>query len=93
MDALVLAEALDMRAAAPLLEAVRGRRGGDLELDASCVERLGGQCLQVLLAAEAAWAADGCGFQHTHASTPFNDAWALMGASSLALAGSPEIAQ
>ena len=93
MDALVLAEALDMRAAKPLLEAVRGRRGADLELDASRVERLGGQCLQVLLAAQAAWAADAHAFRITSASTPFKDAWALMGPSSLALAASLETAQ
>jgi chemotaxis protein CheX len=90
-EPLVLAEALDMRAAGPLLEEVRARRGSALELDASKVERLGGQCLQVLLAAEAAWSADGHAFQIGNPSTAFKDGCALMGAT--ALAALPEIAQ
>jgi chemotaxis protein CheX len=90
-DTLVLAEALDVRAAGPLLQEVRGRRGSPVELDASRVERLGGQCLQVLLAAEAAWAVDGHAFQISNASTAFKDGCALMGAA--ALAATPETAQ
>ena len=78
-SSLGLAEALDMRAAGPLLAALRDRRGGGIELDASKVERLGAQCLQVLLAAEAAWAADGQAFQIRNASTAFKDGYALMG--------------
>jgi chemotaxis protein CheX len=88
---LTLAEALDMRAAGPLLEEVRGRRGSALHLDASKVERLGGQCLQVLMAAEMAWAADGHAFQISNPSTAFKDACALMGAD--ALAATSETAQ
>jgi chemotaxis protein CheX len=80
---LVLAEALDMRAAGPLLEAVRSRRGAPLALDGSQVERLGGQCLQVILAAHAAWAADGHGFEICNPSTALKEGWALMGAEPL----------
>ena len=89
---LMLAEALDVRAAGPLLEAVRARRGGDVELDASRVERLGGQCLQVLLAAKGAWAADGHGFQIINSSTAFKDGCALLGADALAPAAISETA-
>ncbi|HQT84089.1 MAG: hypothetical protein B7Z58_08830 [Acidiphilium sp. 37-64-53] len=49
---------LDIKAAAPLYAVLHGQRGHDLVIDASGVERLGGQCLQVLLAARASWAAD-----------------------------------
>ena len=80
---LVLAEALDMRAAGPLLEEVRSRRGAPLALDGAHVERLGGQCLQVILAAQTAWAADGHGFEICNPSTALKEAWALMGAEPL----------
>ena len=80
---LVLADALDMRAAGPLLEEVRRRRGSPLRLDGSQVERLGGQCLQVILAAQAAWAADGHGFGICNPSTALKEGWALMGAEPL----------
>ena len=83
---LALAEALDMRAAGPLLQEVLARRGAPLELDASKVERLGGQCLQVLLAAHAAWTAEGHAFQLSNPSTAFKDGCALMGADALAAA-------
>ncbi|MBW4035678.1 MULTISPECIES: STAS domain-containing protein [Acidiphilium] len=53
---------LDIKAAAPLYALLRGQRGHDLVIDASAVERIGGQCLQVLLAARASWAADQHGF-------------------------------
>ena len=86
---LMLAEALDMRAAGPLLEAIRGRRGASLVLDGARVERLGGQCLQVILAARAAWEADGHGFEICNPSTALKDGWALMGAGPLA----PEFAR
>ena len=80
---LVLAGALDMRAAGPLLEDVQGRRGAPLTVDGSQVERLGGQCLQVILAAQATWAADGHGFEICNPSTALKEGWALMGAEPL----------
>jgi chemotaxis protein CheX len=49
---------LDLNAASGLREQFIGRRGTALRVDASQVERLGGLCLQVLLAARAAWAED-----------------------------------
>ena len=82
-DDLILAEALDTRAAGPLLDALRRRRGATLRLDGSRVEKLGGQCLQVLLAARTAWAADGARFEIFDPSTALKDGWALMGADTL----------
>jgi chemotaxis protein CheX len=56
---LQLPSILDVKAAAALQQQFLERRGTALQVDASHVERLGGLCLQVLLAAQAAWAADG----------------------------------
>jgi chemotaxis protein CheX len=56
---LQLPSILDVKAAAALQQQFLNRRGTALQVDASQVERLGGLCLQVLLAAQAAWAADG----------------------------------
>ncbi|MCW8306002.1 STAS domain-containing protein [Acidiphilium sp. PA] len=53
---------LDIKASAPLYALLSRHRGRDLVIDASAVERFGGQCLQVLLAARARWAADQRGF-------------------------------
>lgn len=58
-EAFALPEVLDLRAAGPLAQALRARRGQDLDVDASEVRRLGGLALQVLLAARNAWAEDG----------------------------------
>ena len=80
---LTLPDTLDMRAAGPLLELVRSRRGAPLRIDGSRVERLGAQCLQVLLAAQAAWAEDGHLFDIRDSSTALQDGFALMGAHSL----------
>ncbi|KAB0676117.1 STAS domain-containing protein, partial [Aureimonas leprariae] len=56
---LELPSVLDVRAAMPLHGSLAGLRGRAVELDASQVQRLGGQCLQVLVAAAAAWRLDG----------------------------------
>jgi chemotaxis protein CheX len=57
-EALSLPPVLDLVAASALLEAFQARRGTNLRVDGASVQRLGAQCLQVLLAARAAWAAD-----------------------------------
>jgi chemotaxis protein CheX len=82
---IVLAEVLDLPAAGPLAADLLTRRGQDLALDASNVRRLGGQCLQVLLAARATWQADGQVFRITAASGDFAEGSALLGAGDLAL--------
>jgi len=78
-----LADTLDVRAAAPLKAALGEHRGQDVTLDASEVVRLGGLCLQVLLAAQAAWRADGRAFRIAGASPAFLEGARLMAASSL----------
>ena len=95
VSSLTLTEALDIRAAAPLLDALRGLRGGPLSLDGARVERLGGQCLQVLMCAHAAWVEDGVAFEIHDPSTALKDAWMLMGANPLPSFGlaPPETAQ
>ncbi len=80
---LILPEALDLPAAAPLTAALLARRGQDVALDASAAQRLGGQCLQVLLAAQATWAEDGRNFRIYGASCELAEAAALLGAPDL----------
>ena len=80
-DVLRLDEVLDLRAARPLLEALRARRGQDLALDASAVRRLGGLCLQALLAAIDAWAADGRRLAFLNPSPGFIDGLERLGVS------------
>jgi chemotaxis protein CheX len=55
---LELPEFLDLKAAAPLVGQLLALRGEELSIDASRVQRLGGQCLQVLLSAAMTWKAD-----------------------------------
>ena len=78
--ALELPPVLDLVAAPLLYETFTSRRGAALALDARAVQRLGGQCLQVLLAARAAWAADGVALALKNPSADFTAALALMGA-------------
>ena len=75
-----LAQILDLNAAAPLAQELAALRGRDVELDGSAVERLGGQCLQVLLSARATWAQDGRAFALSAPSEGLCTALALMGA-------------
>ena len=78
---------LDLGAARRLLNEVRGTLGHQLEIDASQVERIGGLCLQVLLAAKAAWHADQTGFRILNPSESFLDGMNLMAAGALLTAG------
>lgn len=80
MDTLVLDPVLDMKASGPLKAALIERRGRPVEVDASDVQRLGGLCLQVLLAAGRTWADDGCAFAITPRSAAFDEALAQFGA-------------
>lgn len=78
-----LSDALDMTAAGPLVTALLAVRGKPVALDASNVSRLGGQCLQVLLSAQATWASDGQPFEIVEPSPEFAEGLALMGATQL----------
>jgi chemotaxis protein CheX len=75
-----LSETLDLAAADGLKSALLERRGTALALDASDVRRLGGLCLQVLLAAKATWDADGEAFDIADPSEAFLEAVRLSGA-------------
>lgn len=68
---LKLASELDITAASPLAAELGGLRGNNLSVDASGVERVGGQCLQVLLSAVATWEADGAGLEIAEPSENF----------------------
>ena len=80
----ILSPILDLRAAAPLAADLLSRRGKPLAIDGAAVERLGGQCLQVLLAARASWAADGQSFRIDNPSTAFIESLEALGAADLA---------
>ena len=82
----VLNDTLDLRAAGPLAADLLARRGQDVAIDASAVQRVGGQCLQVLLSARMTWAADGLAFRVVTPSPEFTEGVALLGAADLALA-------
>ena len=79
-----LAPVLDLSAAGPLWFDLCAARGKPIELDASAVERLGGLCLQALLAAEKQWRADGVAFSIVNASQAFAEGVKLMAAQGLA---------
>ena len=89
---LVLADCLDLTAAAPLKADLLAARGTPLLLDASSVRRLGAQCVQVLLAGRAAWSGDGLEWRITDPSPEFAEAARLMGCPSLAEGGLAETA-
>lgn len=80
MAALALPETLDLKAAGPLKSAFMARRGEPVEVDAGQVRRLGGLCLQILLAARKAWADDGKPFSITGPSEAFVETTRLFGA-------------
>ncbi len=71
---LELAEALSLKAAAPLASSILAHRGSDLAIDASKVKRLGGQCLQVLLSAARTWSVDEMSLEYVNLSPEFIEA-------------------
>jgi chemotaxis protein CheX len=79
---LPLPAVLDLKAAGPLAAALLARRGADLVLDAGLVERVGGQCLQVLLAAQASWSESDQALSIENATPEFCAAMELFGAGS-----------
>ena len=71
---------LDIRAAAPLREALLARADASVTLDATQVARLGALCLQVLLAARRDWEARGLSFSILGPSKAFTETLRLFGA-------------
>ena len=80
----VLPAVLGLTEAGPLAALLLTRRGAPLVIDGSAVDRVGAQCLQVLLAAQQTWQADQQSFQIAAPSAAFTEALAAFGASSLA---------
>lgn len=74
-----LSEILDIKAAVPLAEGLLAQRGQELLIDASRVERLGAQSLQILLSAISTWRADGVAIEFVAASEPFIQSLTLLG--------------
>lgn len=70
---------LDITAAGPLASDLIGYRGKDLSVNAAQVQRIGAQCLQVLLSAAATWSQDGIEFEVTDASPEFAEALETVG--------------
>mgnify|MGYP001057038849 CR=1 FL=1 len=79
-ETMQLESVLDLRAAARLRKNLLAIRGADVTLDASAVQRLGGQCLQVLLSAKRTWDGDGRAFNLTAPSEAFASSIQLFGA-------------
>lgn len=65
---------LDIKATGPLTAQLLALRGKDVALNASQIERVGAQCLQVLLSAAATWASDGAELTLEEPSPAFVDA-------------------
>ena len=86
-DALILPDILDLKAAAPLKAELMARRGRDLVLDASGVQRLGGLCLQVLLSAARTWDVDGVNLRLGSVSQAWSEQSAAFGAPDLLTEG------
>ena len=79
--ALKLPPVLDIVAAPGLLDNFLKLRGNQLSVEASKVQRLGAQCLQIFLAACAAWAEDNVTLQYEAPSEDFLYSLELLGTS------------
>ena len=86
---LELPEVLDLKAAAPLHAQILELRGAPLTIDASKVQRLGGLCLQVLVAADAAWKSDDQDLTLAQPSPEFDAGWSLFSAIPLQRVANP----
>ncbi|MFT3722242.1 MAG: STAS domain-containing protein [Hyphomonadaceae bacterium] len=83
MATIELSSTLDLKAAGPLKADIQSHAGGELELDASRVERLGGLCLQVIVAAAATWRAANQNFRLINVGEAFRKDARLLGATGL----------
>jgi len=78
-SALTLPEVLDICEAAPLAASLLAARGNQVVIDASRVEKVGAQCVQVLLSAHATWLRDGASFNISSPSRGFVDSLETLG--------------
>jgi len=75
----LLPEVVDLATVGSIHADLLGRRGKDLDVDASAVRRIGGLGIQVLLAADVAWETDGRRFRTISRSAVFDEALRLTG--------------
>jgi chemotaxis protein CheX len=78
-ETVVLPTVLDLKAAAPLAERLLALRGEPVALDASQVEKVGAQCVQILLSAAVTWKNDGAQLSIVDASDGFDAGLTLLG--------------
>ena len=78
-NSLSLATVLDLNEATTLHGKLMSLRGSDLVIDASSVERVGAQCVQVLMAAKKIWDEDKLTFRFSKVSDSFNKTMQLIG--------------
>jgi chemotaxis protein CheX len=76
---LQLPEVLDVTFAGPLAETLLALRGSPLAIDAAQVQRVGAQCVQVIMSAVATWRADQVVLSLVEPSQEFRDALSLLG--------------
>jgi len=74
---------LDLKAAGPLKAEIQSHAGVALDLDTSKVERIGGLCLQILLAAAETWRAAGHSFRLINSGEVVRNDAHLLGATHL----------
>ncbi|MBI1867099.1 MAG: STAS domain-containing protein [Methylocystis sp.] len=79
MRTLRLPDILDLRAASPLAANLLAIRGHQATIDASHVQRVGAQCVQVLLSARVTWAADSVSFVLSNPSEAFLEGVGTLG--------------
>lgn len=78
-ECITLPTELDIKAAGPLASQLLALRGRDVMLNASQIERVGAQCLQILLSAAATWTADASELTISEPSPAFTDAIEIAG--------------
>lgn len=76
---IILPQVLDLRAATPLASEFLACRGDQVVVDASNVEKIGAQCIQVILSAAQTWEREGMLFSLTGPSGALVDALILAG--------------
>ena len=76
---LQLPEVLDTTFAGPLAEQLLALRGSPLAIDATQVQRVGAQCVQVIMSAVSTWEADQVALSLVEPSQEFRDALSLLG--------------
>lgn len=78
-NSLSLATVLDLNEASNLHVKLMSLRGSDLTIDASGVERVGAQCMQVIMAAKKNWDEDKLSFKFSKVSDAFTKTMQLIG--------------